>query len=227
MQRNDKWEQDWDDELRRGRGRSGRKRRNFSFDFLSKVQKQTVLAVLLLFVVLSAKYSHDAASVLIFKTFQVALAPTNDYSVALNQLTRGIMGVEKTVPAAQTGPDAIMPVQGTVVVKFGIGSSRGVDLAAPLGTVVVAPMAGTVTVVGNDADRGLYVKIDHGAGLVSLLANFAQLEVRQGQKVDKGSALGMLGLTASYKRPWVHWEVWRANTPIDPQSLNILPLSRL
>lgn len=205
------------------------KRHSFSLDFLSKTQKQTIAAVLLFFIVLSAKYSGDPASTAVFHSFQAALSQQNDYTVALNQLVQSVFaGGGNSVAVNKSGPIAVLPLSGTVVNRFGwqvINGqrkyNRGIDIVAPLGTPVLSPLAGRVVNVARDTGYGRFVKIDHGNGLVSLLANFADVSVKTGQWVDKGEQLGTLGFTASYKRPWLHWELRRDNKEIDPESLDI------
>ncbi len=201
----------------------------FSLDFLSKIQKQTIAAVMLFFVVLAAKYGSDPASGSIYAMFQAALSPQNDYSVALNEAAKSLLGTggSNLAASSKNGPMQ-MPVNGTVVSGFGWQVSpldqknrynAGIDVAAPLGSSVQAPMAGTVIAVGSEATLGRYVKIDHGSGLTSVLSNLGEVKVKVQQKVNKGDSLGTLGFTAAVQRPWLHWEVRRSNQPVNPQSL--------
>ncbi len=203
--------------------------RRFSLDFLSKIQKQTIAAVMLFFVVLASKYSGDPASGTIYAIFGAALSPQNDYSVALNDAAKNLLGSggNTLAAAAKNGPMQ-MPVNGSVVSGFGWQVSpldqknrynTGIDVAAPLGSSVQAPMAGTVVKVGSEATLGRYVKIDHGGGLISVLSNLGEVKVKDQQKVNKGDVLGTLGFTAAVQRPWLHWEVRRSNQPLNPQSL--------
>ena len=205
--------------------------RKFSLDFLSKVQKQTIAAVLLFFVVLSAKYDNDLTSGLIYGTFRTALSPQNDYSLVLNEWVKDFASGEKLVSATNNG-NMLMPVNGNVINGFGWQVSpldqekrynTGIDIAASLGTYVQAPQAGTIVKVGSDAVWGRYVKIDHGNGYTSLLSNFGEVSIKVLQKVKKGDQLGTLGFTAAVKRPWLHWEVRRNNQPVDPQSMTAKP----
>ncbi|AOX64621.1 hypothetical protein BJK06_01315 [Curtobacterium sp. BH-2-1-1] len=69
---------------------------------------------------------------------------------------------------------------------------RGIDVAAPLGTVVVAVDDGTVTFAGQVAGRGV-VTIDHGGGLRSTVDSVAP-GVATGDTVAQGDAVGTVSV---------------------------------
>lgn len=113
------------------------------------------------------------------------------------------------------------PVRGTVLrlfdppeVAWGAGH-RGVDLAAPEASEVVAPAEGVVTVAGTVVDRGV-VTIRHPDGLRSSLEPVtATVEV--GDVVAAGEAVGVL--TTRPAHPGLHWGVRDGETYLDPLSL--------
>lgn len=202
--------------------------RKFSLDFLTKFQKQSIMAVMLFFMVLAAKYSNDPTANLVFDTVKTALSSQNDYSVALNNWAKGFISGDGLVAAVKSSGEMLAPVNGSVVNKFGWQVSAldqekrynaGIDLAASLGTYILAPQAGTVVKVGTDSVLGRYVKLDHGDGYTSVLSNFGEISVKAQQKVKKGDQLGTLGFTAAVKRPWLHWELRKNNQPVDPQTV--------
>ncbi len=90
------------------------------------------------------------------------------------------------------------PVVGPVVRGFDPPASpygsghRGVDIAAPEGTPVLAPAPGVVTFAGNVAGR-LYVTIDHGGGLLSTASFLSQVSVRKGDLVAAGQVVASSG----------------------------------
>src|SRR5262249_10274079 len=72
----------------------------------------------------------------------------------------------------------------------------GVDIAAPVGTPVKSAAAGRVTL----AERDLYftggtVIIDHGYGLSTLYQHLSRLDVKLGDVVQQGDAIGAVGAT--------------------------------
>lgn len=90
------------------------------------------------------------------------------------------------------------PVVGPVVRGFDPPASpygsghRGVDIAAPEGTPVLAPAPGVVTFAGNVAGR-LYVTIDHGGGLLSTASFLSEVSVRKGDLVAAGQVVASSG----------------------------------
>jgi murein DD-endopeptidase MepM/ murein hydrolase activator NlpD len=230
------WEDDEDDDYkpRSSKPRSPRSR-SFSTGFLSKIQKQTIIAVCLFFVVLAAKYNNDFTSGAVYGTFKTALAKDNDYTVALTEVAKGVFGGGggQVIAVNQSGGDLQLPIQGTIVAKFGKQSpidkkpNPGIDISAPLGTNVQAPDSGVVLKVGSDPTLGKYIKLEHGSGLISILSNLGEVKVKLNQKVKKGDSLATLGFSSVIKRPWLHWEVYRGSKSIDPEPLLSKPGSKV
>lgn len=98
----------------------------------------------------------------------------------------------------------------------------GLDLAAPVGTPVVAIAAGRVTLAGRVADGAVVVMIDHDAGIESLYGHLeADLPVRRGDLVAAGTRIGSIGLTGRTTGAHLHLEILVSGEPIDP--LDVLP----
>ncbi|MEO0606657.1 MAG: M23 family metallopeptidase [Pseudomonadota bacterium] len=88
---------------------------------------------------------------------------------------------------------------------------RGYDIAIPVGTEIVAPAAGTVTLGDPDLYyEGGTVFLDHGDGLVSVFLHMSSVEVEAGDRVETGQRLGASGNTGRTTGPHLHWAVkWR------------------
>lgn len=103
-----------------------------------------------------------------------------------------------TSPADAAPTDWIWPVQGPVVRGFDPPDSpygtghRGVDIAAGVGTIVVAPAEGTVTFAGPVGGR-LFVTIDHGGGWLSTVSFVSSVLVRRGDMVVAGRPIALSG----------------------------------
>lgn len=99
----------------------------------------------------------------------------------------------------------------------------GIDLAAPTGTPILAAKAGQVEIAGDVGDGyGLKVVLSHPDGTKSLYAHASKLNVRQGQQVNQGDAIALVGSTGNSSGPHLHWEVTDTNGKIiDP--LPVLP----
>jgi murein DD-endopeptidase MepM/ murein hydrolase activator NlpD len=74
---------------------------------------------------------------------------------------------------------------------FGAGH-RGIDIAVPFGTMILAPEAGTVSFAGRVGGE-LFVTIDHGGGLSSTCSWLSSAAVRKGDVVARGQPIGATG----------------------------------
>ena len=93
----------------------------------------------------------------------------------------------------------------------------GIDIAAPLGTAVMAAADGLVVAVGHTATGyGNYVVIAHGAGVETLYGHLLQTNVNVGDRVVRGQLIGLEGSTGFSTGPHVHFEVRVNNQVIDP-----------
>ena len=87
----------------------------------------------------------------------------------------------------------------------------GYDIAIPVGTEIVAPASGTVTLGDEDLYyEGGTVFLDHGDGLVSVFMHMSAVDVAPGDKVAAGDRVGASGNTGRTTGPHLHWAVkWR------------------
>lgn len=126
------------------------------------------------------------------------------------------------------------PVPGPVIRAFDppdspFGSGhRGIDIAAPAGSVAVAPAEGVVAFAGPVGGR-LFVTIDHGNGLESTFSWVATLEVRRGDAVVAGQAVAATGAGhAGDIVPNLHFGVRLHDAYVDPlEYLSALDLTSL
>ncbi|MFC7291098.1 M23 family metallopeptidase [Hirschia litorea] len=88
---------------------------------------------------------------------------------------------------------------------------RGLDMAVPVGTDLIAPMGGTVVLADPDLYyEGGTIFLDHGYGLVSVFLHLSQVDVQAGQVVKTGERMGATGNTGRTTGPHLHWAVkWR------------------
>jgi biotin carboxyl carrier protein len=94
----------------------------------------------------------------------------------------------------------------------------GVDVAAPAGTPILAPAPGVVRLAETDMYfEGGLVFIDHGQKLESAFMHMSRIDVKPGDRVEKGQALGTVGATGRATGPHMHWSLKWADTLVDPQ----------
>lgn len=122
----------------------------------------------------------------------------------------------------------VRPIEVSVVSGFGVrsvynGEARaphnGADFASPAGTPVLAPGGGRVVLAEPLYFTGRTVMIDHGLGLVSLLAHLSRIDVRRGTDVVAGSSVGLVGATGRATGPHLHWTVRLQGARVDPLSV--------
>ncbi len=97
---------------------------------------------------------------------------------------------------------------------------RGVDYAGPQGSVVVAPAAGRIALVGRESEgfeiHGNVVGIDHGQGVTSLYLHLSRIDVQEGDMVQPGQAIGAVGSTGASTGPHLHWGLYVHGQSVDP-----------
>lgn len=96
----------------------------------------------------------------------------------------------------------------------------GVDLAAPVGTPILAPAPGLVVLAEPQLHfEGGLTLIDHGQGLVAAYLHQSRLLVRPGQRVTRGAPIGEVGQTGRATGPHLCWRLkWRGRN-LDPSLL--------
>ena len=92
----------------------------------------------------------------------------------------------------------------------------GMDIAAPTGTPVVAPLRGRVIDTGDYLFNGQTVWMDHGSGLLSMVCHLSAIRVKLGDALDAGEPLGAVGATGRVTGPHLHWGVMLNRTMVDP-----------
>lgn len=92
----------------------------------------------------------------------------------------------------------------------------GLDIAAPRGTPILAVADGVVTFSGNMAGYGRVVVIAHGFGFKTFYGHNEKNNVRQGQRVKRGQAIGTVGNSGYTTGSHLHYEVLVKDQPVDP-----------
>ncbi|MGB7085858.1 MAG: peptidoglycan DD-metalloendopeptidase family protein [Phormidesmis sp.] len=114
----------------------------------------------------------------------------------------------------------IWPTQGTVTSGYGWRwgrMHRGVDVAAPVGTPIVAAAHGVVEQAGwNSGGYGNLVEIRHPDGSMTRYAHNNRLNVSAGQTVRQGQQIAEMGSTGYSTGPHLHFEVHHEGGTVNP-----------
>lgn len=117
------------------------------------------------------------------------------------------------------------PVEGRLSSPFGLrrffnGEERnphsGLDFAAKTGTLIKAPAAGRVILIGDYFFNGKTVFIDHGQGLISMFCHLSAFDVKLGEEIKRGDSVGRVGATGRATGPHLHWNVSLNDARVDP-----------
>jgi murein DD-endopeptidase MepM/ murein hydrolase activator NlpD len=120
---------------------------------------------------------------------------------------------------------SLWPVFGRLLSPFGRRTDpfsgqgafhTGVDLSAPVGTLVKAAADGVVVHAEWFGAYGRLVVVEHGGGMQTYYAHLSRFDVIAGQEVRRGQALGRTGASGRVTSPHLHYEVRQGGTPINP-----------
>ncbi len=121
---------------------------------------------------------------------------------------------------------SIMPTQGWLSSAFAAMREHpilhvarpheGIDVSAPMGTPIEAPAAGVVRSTGWEAGYGNTIEIDHGFGIVTRFAHTSRILVHQGQRVQRGDRIALVGNSGLATGPHLHYEVHVNGKAVDP-----------
>jgi murein DD-endopeptidase MepM/ murein hydrolase activator NlpD len=89
-----------------------------------------------------------------------------------------------------------------------IRAHKGVDYAAPTGTVIKVAGEGRVSFVGIKGGYGKVVIVEHGAGISTLYGHMSRFAkgLRVGQRVNQADTIGYVGMTGAATGPHLHYE---------------------
>jgi len=96
---------------------------------------------------------------------------------------------------------------------------RGVDLAVPPGTPVMAMKKGTVEFAGEMRGYGMVVILRHGGSLRSIYAHLSRISVKRGDHVAGRQVIGLSGASGNASGPHLHFEIDRWGRAEDPVNL--------
>ncbi len=110
-------------------------------------------------------------------------------------------------------------VYGSQRILNGLPSSPhlGLDMAAPIGTPVLAALSGKVTLAhAGMIMTGKTLIIDHGFGINTVYIHMSELAVKEGQIVTAGQRIGAIGTTGRSNGPHLHFQVQWYQEKLDP-----------
>ncbi|MGL4208125.1 MAG: M23 family metallopeptidase [Candidatus Adiutrix sp.] len=140
----------------------------------------------------------------------------------ITALKDGLLGVSSILAATPT----VLPLNRRLSSSFGNRRSpfgggnrethRGLDIPAPMGTLVSAPADGTILSAAQAGGYGLTLTIDHGYGLITRYAHLSAVLVEPGKDVKRGEKIAKVGNSGRSTGPHLHYETILGGVPVDP-----------
>ena len=122
--------------------------------------------------------------------------------------------------------DFILPAKGPISGVYGSqrvfnGQAKrphfGLDIAGPVGTEIVAPIDGVVTLAHHDMYySGGTLIIDHGLGVSSTFIHLSSIDVKRGDAVRQGQKIAEMGATGRVTGPHLDWRINWFKERLDP-----------
>ncbi|NKS88733.1 peptidoglycan DD-metalloendopeptidase family protein [Rhodococcus hoagii] len=171
----------------------------------------------------AAQFSNVAQTTSTSSAPQVlALANPTDLNQFSNLLAKGQRFSEERAAreAAARRPLFVLPAKGTYTSSFGArwGTLHaGVDIANAIGTPIYAVADGTVIDSGPASGFGMWVRLQHADGTITVYGHINETLVTVGQKVMAGDQIATMGNRGFSTGPHLHFEVHLAGeNKIDP-----------
>lgn len=145
--------------------------------------------------------------------------------VLREQVMNQTYGMQTTLLSASSATPDIWPVKGQVSSSYGfraspggIGSTyhEGLDIAADYGAPVSATASGTVTRAGWVDGYGYLVEVKHDGDITTRYGHNSAILVTEGQQVEQGTILALVGSTGNSTGPHCHYEVRIHGDAVDP-----------
>lgn len=137
-----------------------------------------------------------------------------------------ILGDLEAVRALQGALPHVWPAEGLLTSGYGFRRNpfggrgwrhhSGVDIGGQRGYAIYAAAAGTVRSAKWDGGLGRAIRLDHGYGLGTVYGHMSRLLVKEGDHVEAGQRIGLMGTTGHSTGPHLHFEVHVDGHPTDP-----------
>ncbi|WP_024653293.1 LysM peptidoglycan-binding domain-containing M23 family metallopeptidase [Borrelia persica] len=95
----------------------------------------------------------------------------------------------------------------------------GIDLAAPINSLVFCSAYGVVGVVGFNNVYGNFVVVEHKNNVKSLYGHLSSYVVKKGDILRAGGIIGRVGQTGRSTGPHLHFEILKRDGPVNPMTI--------
>ena len=144
-----------------------------------------------------------------------------------NEQTTELSQEEQDIANIKATTTFIKPVSGTISSRYGLRNPTtstvptnhtGVDIAANMGTKIIASTSGEVVLASEEGDYGKHLKIQIGEVSV-IYAHCNSLYVKQGDQITQGQEIAEVGSTGNSTGPHLHFEIRISERTVDPEKI--------
>jgi murein DD-endopeptidase MepM/ murein hydrolase activator NlpD len=170
---------------------------------------------------------------IIRKDFKTQYLEVTEEQEAMRRNTKRIAEDQEKVNQARSQSEPtflfkepfILPTKGRLSTPYGFtryvngkysGRHNAIDIAAPEGTPILATAAGKVVLAEEMYLTGNSIYIDHGMSLFSQYAHLSELHVEEGDLVESGQVIGLVGTTGFSTGPHLHLAFWVHGVQANP-----------
>jgi murein DD-endopeptidase MepM/ murein hydrolase activator NlpD len=157
------------------------------------------------------------------QAYNAAVFAQNEAQGEVDQLAdrRATLAAQSSGPAATTtvAGGVALPAVGRLTSTYGPRNGTihfGIDIANSIGTPILSAMAGRVIDSGPASGFGLWVRVQHAGGLVTVYGHINESLVNVGQQVAADEQIATLGNRGRSTGPHLHFETHQDGSKINP-----------
>lgn len=127
----------------------------------------------------------------------------------------------RTAEEAAQRAEVAKPAEGVLTSGYGArwGSThQGIDIANEIGTPVRSAAAGEVITAGPASGFGLWVRVQHDDGTITVYGHVNTIDVSVGERVAAGEQIATMGNRGQSTGPHLHFEVLQNGSKVNPLS---------
>jgi murein DD-endopeptidase MepM/ murein hydrolase activator NlpD len=198
------------DSLSTAKNKGGRARTESGKPFMARSQRRAAVRVVAVSMATAAVFAPPTANA----------SPLFANAHLEGKATVSRFVAPPAAPVLPPPPKYFMPTQAVLTSLFGErwgAMHYGIDLAAPIGTPIVAVTDGVVIEAGPASGFGQWVRVQQEDGTIGVFGHVSQFFVTPGQHVKAGEVIAAVGNEGQSTGPHLHYEVHLADgTKIDP-----------
>jgi len=165
----------------------------------------------------------SAAAPEVLMVAKMSAAPVEAQKIAsTNQIVQARIEAAEAARIEAERPKFVRPAEGRFTSGFGArwgGSHLGIDIANSIGTPIYSAADGVVIEAGPASGFGLWVRIQHDDGTITVYGHMQDYSVREGERVKAGEQIARIGNRGQSTGPHLHFEVWDEGTrKINPRT---------